>query len=362
MTSPPADILIIIHDFALGGTERVAVRLANAWVEHGRGITILAGSGSGPLRTLVEPGVAVVLADPPIARAHGSRRALARVARAFATARRFDTIFIPGNFHWPVAAALAGTGSSVVAQVSAALDKPQRGRMRQWGFERRMRTLLRDVDAVVTLSDPARDQADRIMRTPVARTIALPALADAVPPPLPLPEVRPPIVLAAGRLVPEKGFARLIEAIAALPPETADLVIVGDGPQAGALVALAKTLRVEDRVTFAGYVADIRPWLDRTRLFVLASDFEGYPAVMVEALAAGRPIVATDCTPATRLLAGSGAGRVVPIGDADALGRAIAAMLAAPAPDPDALAARVAHHRIGPVSREYLDLFAAVRA
>ena len=121
-------------------------------------------------------------------------------------------------------------------------------------------------------------------------------------------------------------------------------------------------LGIADRVELAGYVADIRPWLDTARLFVLASDFEGYPAVLVEALAAGWPVVATDCTPATRLLDLAGAGSVVALGNTAALAEAIARMLDQSPPDPGQLAASVAHHRIGAVAEAYLDLFAVVRA
>ena len=71
-------------------------------------------------------------------------------------------------------------------------------------------------------------------------------------------------------------------------------------------------------------------------------------------------MVATDCTPATRLLEAPGAGAVVPIDDVEALSSAIAAMLAQTPADPATLAASVAHHRIGPVAQAYLDLFAAV--
>ncbi|WP_380788093.1 glycosyltransferase [Sphingomonas sp. R86521] len=359
MRSPPS-ILVVLHDFALGGTERVAVRLATAMAGQGAAVTIFAGAGSGPLRAMVGPDVEVVVADPPIPRTRGSRRKLARAARAFVDRRRFDGVFVPGNFHWPVAAALGGSGIPVVAQVSAALDKPQRGRVRQWAFETRMRHLLRRADAVVALSDIARDQANRILRRPVASVIALPALDDDLAPPLAVPDSHPPIVLAAGRLVPEKGFARLVEAFADLPPAAARLVIVGDGPQAGGLQWLIEELGITDRVTLAGYVPDIRPWLDSARLLVLASDFEGFPAVLVEALAAGRPVVATDCTPATRLLV-DGAGIVVPLNDSVALSQAIANIFAQPAPDPALLAASVAHHRIGAVAGAYLDLFDRLR-
>ncbi|TXC71930.1 glycosyltransferase [Sphingomonas ginsenosidivorax] len=357
---PPPSILVVLHDFALGGTERVAVRLAAAMAGQGASVTIFAGSGSGPLRALAGSQVEIVVADPPIPRARGSRRRLALATRTFVDRRRFDGVYAPGNFHWPVAAALGGRGIAVLAQVSAALDKPQRGRWRQWAFETRMRYLLRRADAVVALSDVARDQANRILRRDVASVIALPALDDAVAPPLPVPDTRPPVVLAAGRLVPEKGFARLIAAFATLPEDAARLVIVGDGPQADTLRRQSETLGLADRVTLAGYVPDIRPALDAARLLVLSSDFEGFPAVLVEALAAGRPVVATDCTPATRLLA-DGAGIVVPLGDTAALSHAIATMLAQPAPDPARLAASVAQHRIGAVAAAYLALFDRLR-
>jgi len=355
-------ILIVLHDFALGGTERIAVRLAEAWARRGVAVTIFAGSDAGPLQTLAGDAVEIVLASPPIPRARGSRIQLARAVRRFVELPKFDVVFIPGNFHWPVAAALAGTDIPVVAQVSAALDKPQRGRLRQWAFERRMRYLLRRVQAVVALSDIARDQADRILRRRVTTTIALPALGDDAPPPMPIPDTLMPIVLAAGRLVPEKGFARLIDAFARLPQDTARLVIVGEGPEAEALARQSESLGIADRVELAGYVTDIRPRLDAARLVVLASEFEGYPAVLVEALAAGRPVVATDCTPATRLLDTPSAGLVVPLNDSESLARAIATMLAQAPPDPEALAALVDHHRIGSVARAYLDVFERVRS
>ena len=55
-------ILIVLHDFALGGTERVALRLAEAWAMRGVGVTIFAGSDAGPLRVLAGDGVEVVMA------------------------------------------------------------------------------------------------------------------------------------------------------------------------------------------------------------------------------------------------------------------------------------------------------------
>ncbi len=243
----------------------------------------------------------------------------------------------------------------IVAQVSAAIAKPQRAPLKQHLFEARMRWLLRDVGAVVTLSHAAEAKARTILRAHPVVTIPLPVLADDIAPPVPVPAPAAPRIVAVGRLVPEKGFDTLIEAVARLA--AAELTIVGDGPDRTRLEGRIAALGLAARVTLAGYSADPRPWLDRARVAALPSRFEGYPAVLVEALAAGRPVVATDCTPATCELIDRESGRVVPIDDVAAMAAALAELLAAPPPDPARLAARVAPFRIGPVADAYLALF-----
>ena len=349
---------IVLQDFALGGTERIAARMATQWATEGARVTIFCGSAAGEMRSLLGANVTVVEASPRIARAPGSRRKLGQAAARHFARERVEVAFLPGNFHWPAAPAIAamprGRRPAIVAQVSAALAKPQRPRLRQIAFALRMRWLLRGARAVVALSDPATRQAEHILGGGRAVTIPLPALPDDSPHPRPVDqEAR--IVLAAGRLVPEKGFDLLIEAIAGLPD--AMLVVLGEGPDRLRLEQLAERLAVSDRVSLPGYVTGTRDWLDRARLFVLPSRFEGFPAVLVEALAAGRPVVATACTPAIALIDDPAVGRVVPIDDAAALRVAIAAMLASPPPDPAFLAAKVERHRMGAVARAYLALF-----
>ena len=348
---------------ALGGTERVAVRLARSWAEQGQDVRIFCGEESGPLRTLAGERVRIVAADPPVPRAPGSVRRLALAAANHLADCPADILFVPGNFHWPVVARVAALPVArrpvIVAQVSAALRKPQRSGLRQISYDLRMRALLRKADGLVALSDSARDQAAAIVRGPIVRTIASPALDDDLPPPT-LATGR--MVMAAGRLVPEKGFATLIRAMARLDDPDATLTIVGAGPEAERLRALGDALGLGGRLHMPGYQPDIRPWLDRARLFVLSSDFEGYPAVMIEAFAAGRPIVATDCTPATAaMLSDPERGRVVPIGDAPAMADAMAVMLDRTPPDPAPLAAAVAPHRLSDAASQYLAFFAELR-
>jgi glycosyltransferase involved in cell wall biosynthesis len=120
---------------------------------------------------------------------------------------------------------------------------------------------------------------------------------------------------------------------------------------------------VADRVELPGYVPDIRPWLDEARVFLLSSRWEGYGAVVIEALAAGRPVVSTDCTPAAHeLIARTGCGAVTPVGDPQALADALSAELAAEPPDVAALGATVDGYRIGAIADAYLELFDRVAA
>jgi glycosyltransferase involved in cell wall biosynthesis len=170
--------------------------------------------------------------------------------------------------------------------------------------------------------------------------------------------VAEPVILAAGRFVEQKRFDLLLDAMARLGTRAARLVLLGDGPGRGALSAQARRLGIDQRVAMPGHVDDIRSMLDRARLCVISSDYEGYPAVAVEALAAGVPVVATDCSPAIReIVADPVLGTVVPTGDAAALAAAIDARLGGMPANRTVLARTVAGHRIGPIANEYLALF-----
>jgi glycosyltransferase involved in cell wall biosynthesis len=359
---------VVLHDFALGGTERIAIRLANQWVADGADVTLLVGSREGPLAALLDPRIRLASPAEPIRRTRGSQKALAAAAVRYFSERRVQACFVPGNYHWPVANALGRMPPEIrpviAAQVSAALYKPQRGRIRQFFYNIRMRHLLGSADVLVTLCAKASREADLILGRQASMPIALPALGERTAQGEPT-SARGRTILAAGRLVPEKGFDILIAAFGELVATgragDADLVILGEGPDRARLTRLILRQGLGARISMPGYVEDIRPWLDNCRLFVLPSRFEGYPAVIIEALAAGRPVVATRCTPAAEeLLHGTGAGLDVPIEDSAAMADAVATLLDTMPPDPVRLAALVEGHRIGPVARTYANVFRGI--
>ena len=341
MTVPvPPDIRsigIVLHDFPLGGTERIALRLARAWLERGVAVTIFVGEDHGPLRDLVPSGARLVPAEPLIPRGRKSRERLGAVAAAFFTRHPVDGLFVPGNFHWEVVPALVRIPHrpAVIVQISSPLRMAPRGRLRQLVFERRMRRLLRDADALVAMGALHKAQADRIMGRPLATTIPLPALDDTRP----VVPTSGKTILAAGRLIRQKGFDLLIDAFHKLDDPEARLVIAGCGPEQVDLANRIAARKLGNRVTLAGFVPDIGPLLDDARLFVMASRFEGYGAVIVEALGAGRPVIATASTPAADdVLGDPESGIVVPVEDVGALLAAMRTLLDRPAPGPHRLA------------------------
>lgn len=352
---------IVVHDFGLGGTERIAIRLANRWAGLGARVEIFCGAREGFLTGLPVPDVHVVEADSRIRRRPGSRRELAKAAARHFLECPVDVCFVPGNFHWPVVPALARLPAPVrpliVAQVSAALDKPQRGRIRQMLFESRMRRLLRGAEGVICMSRLACAQANRILRRDAAMHIPLPALEEEAQELAPVPSGCRTF-LAAGRLVPEKGFQLLIEAFARLDDPDARLVIVGSGPEEHRLRRLIGKLQLRGRVEMPGAAPCIRPWLRESRALVFPSQFEGFGAVLVEALAAGREVITTRCTHAVEELGiDRHLGAVVPVGDLQSMVDAMQGMLNRPAPDPARIASAVADYRIGAGARRYLRAF-----
>jgi glycosyltransferase involved in cell wall biosynthesis len=352
----PRTLGIVMHDFPLGGTERIALRLAKSWAALGVKVTIFVGDARGTLRDMVPEAIGLIEADPPIPRGKGSRERLGAAAAGYFGEHPVDGLFVTGNFHWELVPALAALPTKLVVQISSPLVMPQRGRLLQWRFRRRMRRLLRNADALVAMDETNQVRADSMIGRAMTTAIPLPALDDDALVPTP---ASGRTILAAGRLIRQKGFDILIDAAARLDDPTIRLVIVGSGPEEQALRQRIDRHGLADRVTLTGFVPDIRPWLAEARLFVLPSRFEGYGAVILEALDAGRPVIATRSTPAVDdVLDDPECGLSVPIEDVDALAAAIQSVLDTPAPDPARLSASVDRFRIGAGARAYLDLFA----
>ncbi|MCG5493459.1 glycosyltransferase [Ectothiorhodospira variabilis] len=159
----------------------------------------------------------------------------------------------------------------------------------------------------------------------------------------------PPLVVACGSLSPNKDFATLISAFSTARTHigNAHLVILGEGPERGRLLGLAKALGVEEHLWMPGFVENPYKYISKGRIFAHTSRREGLGAVIVEALALGVPVVATDCpTGPADTLQGGRLGELVQPGDAESFAQALIRSYNTPM-DSDALkagASRFAAH------------------
>ena len=138
-----------------------------------------------------------------------------------------------------------------------------------------------------------------------------------------------PVVLAAGRLVPEKDYPTMIRAFARLAARRpCRLIILGEGSRRTEIEGLVKDLNLTDRISLPGWVANPFSFMARASLFVLSSIHEGLGNVLIEALACGCPCISTDCPfgPAEILNDGE-FGSLVPVGDSAALAEEMDRML-----------------------------------
>jgi len=138
-------------------------------------------------------------------------------------------------------------------------------------------------------------------------------------------------LLAVGRLHPDKGFGVLVDAYARLADEFADwdLIILGEGPERGALQARIDQAGLTERVRMPGRVGNVGDWYRSADLYVLSSRFEGLSNTLIEALASGLAAVSFDCDTGPREIVRDGVDGVLvrPVGDAGALAQALAPMM-----------------------------------
>ncbi|GAB6854950.1 glycosyltransferase [Asaia astilbis] len=358
----PGSIGVVLRDFRLGGSERVAIGLANYWSSRGIEVTLVVGRLEGPLSALVDRSIRIV--DLGLKPRLGDKRlawSLAFGARRVFCNKPVDACYIPGNSHWPVVPLLKtlppACAPRIVAQVSSPVCRANRSRLAQRVYDWRMRWLLKQADTITTLSDTLARETRDIVGCARVEVVPLPALWDE--------GRRSPVpdgcktILAAGRLVRIKGFDLLIKAfrgVASADPD-ASLTICGDGPERSTLEALVSALDLSGRVTFTGYVPSIRPFLDQARLFVLSSHCESFGAVLLEALAAGRQVVSTRCSPAVESLMTSPlTGLIVPTRDEAALAEALSALLAETPPEGAELARLVAPFHVSHGGEVFLAL------
>jgi glycosyltransferase involved in cell wall biosynthesis len=339
-------ILICLHDFHRGGTERIALGLARAWTEAGREVTILCGSTEGGLREEVDSRVRVVPLDPPVRRSLFSRFRLARAMARRLDSLQPDIIFLPGNFHAALANGLrAATRAPIALKISnpPVPDVPLAG-----GIFRR---LTRGVTGFAAMNQGLRRQLQAML--PGHNIVALHDPVYIQPAPAALRTGKR--ILWIGRLERQKDPLLALDVIAAA--KGLRLTMLGEGRLRSAVEQAIKALGLQDRVKLHGHVAVIEPFLAEADALLITSRYEGGPAVAVEALAQGLPVVSTDCSFLLHdLIVEPKAGRIVPSRDPARLAAALVQVMAQPSAAED-LKTLAAPFEPGACAEAYLHWF-----
>jgi glycosyltransferase involved in cell wall biosynthesis len=345
------------------------LRLASEWAARGQDVRVAMGRDSGPQFYHAPDNLTSDFARP--SRLAAPFETLWMVFHLIGAIRRHrpDVLFCAGSTYTIVAILVRlWLGSScppTVCKLSNSLERRDLPPLARAAFGLWLRLHARFIECFVGMAEPMREEIERCLGVDGTRIeiIADPAIKAAELELLAKTERQPSELrrfVAIGRMTAQKNFRLLLEAFAAFAGPDDRLLIAGDGRQRARLIDLAHRLGIAERVSMPGHVHSVAEAFAGTDVFVMSSDYEGVPAVVIEALAAGVPIVATDCSVSmSYLLEGGAFGTLVPIGDAAALA---AAMRGAPARDAipiEAMRAKAAQFTIERSAGLYLDALRA---
>jgi glycosyltransferase involved in cell wall biosynthesis len=325
--------LVIGGDVA--GGQLVALRLARAGRERGYDVAFVSPSGGAFVELAEEDGFRVHVVPLGGALALGSLLRLRRLLRA----ERADVLHTHVHFSLNVLGRIAGrlAGARVIAHMH--VDNVFRPRGRARAAQRRLDNATARLCARIVAVSEATASALVGQGYPPDRVLVVHNGVDLPPPAEPLrPDGVPdgaPLLLEVARLAPVKGQRELIEALPRLARADAVAVLAGrdlefGGAYAEELEALAAERGVRDRVLLVGYRADVGALLAAADVFVLPSWVEGLPLTVLEAMAAGKPVVATSVGGTPEAVVDGQTGLLVAPGDVPALVAGLDALLADP--------------------------------
>jgi len=331
MDTPLPSVAFFMHDLSGGGVERMRLRLAAALAGRGHAVTLIVQSHRGALRSAVPASIELVdLATPRTWAAVGPLIAVLRERRPDILVSSLDH----NNIAALCARIIVGGGTRVVICQHNALSVEATTDWRYRLVPVLYRVLARWADDIVAVSQGvANDLAAsaglhrsriNVIYNPVLNE---PECEDTSTAPHPwLTNQSVPTFLFVGRLVPQKDPLLLLRAFALrLQVGNARLIILGEGPLAYSLQQECFNLGISDAVHFAGFVQRPGLWMEHAAALVLPSRYEGFGNVIVEALAHGTPVIATDCPYGpSEILAGGRFGWLVPVGDKARLAAAMA--------------------------------------
>jgi glycosyltransferase involved in cell wall biosynthesis len=357
-------VAFFLHNLDGGGAERAIVGLAGEIARLGHAVDLVVGDAESDYRAEIPPEVRV--------ENFGTRSPFTVLLRLAAYLRRcspaavISALDLP-NMMFALAAMLSGyEGRRVMSQravVEASLRElaPGRRALTRW----LLRHCLRRADALISNSCAASKdlvalpgiRPDRVFTIHNALDVQrIARLSQDALDDHPILRVEEPVVVSVGSLTKRKDMETLVRAFAMVKSRRpARLIILGKGPERPNLECLVSNLGLKEHVYLPGFDPNPYRWMAAAAVFVSSSTAEGFPNVIAEALALGRPVVATDCPGDTAELLKRGEwGRLVPVGDPASMAAAILATLDDPDPPDGRL--RAAEFSPTRVAAAYLDV------
>ncbi len=338
-------VAVLISNLEGGGAERITVNLLKGFSADLFELELILINATGPFLSQIPEHVKLV--DLKASGVTGAILSLARYLR-----QRRPAVLLSHTSHVNVGALvarrLARTQTKVViVEHNDRSSVPKEAKTRRFVPPQRrllpnlMRRLYHRADAVIGVSEGVSSFIKRRFDVPAAlvHTIYNPVVDAEL---LERSKERPnhpwfveqttPTLIAVGRLNVQKDFATLLRAFAMVRKHRdIRLVIFGEGPERENLEALARDLGVAQTVSLPGFTHNPYAAMSRASLFVLSSRWEGLPTVLIEAMACGCPVVATDCPSGpSEILEGGRYGPLTEVGNVQGLADTILGALEHP--------------------------------
>ncbi|MGE0449178.1 MAG: glycosyltransferase [Vicinamibacterales bacterium] len=358
-------IALIFSSLRPGGVERIRLTLARGFLQRGLAVDLVIVNAEGPLAPDLPEGARVI-----DLRKRRTIHAFAALVRYFRRERPLAALSAQTHLNLVTLAARVASRAPGRIAVSEhiALDAVLRhaATWKERLFPIGVKLLYPHADAVVAVCRATAERFSSASGLPLDRIaviynpVVTADLVERSQAPIEdewLGDGKPPVILSAGRLTPQKDHETLLRAFALVRrTRPCRLLVLGEGSERDRLERIARDLGVETHVRLAGFAINPFPYMRRARLFALSSRWEGFGNVLVEAMACGLPVVSTDCPSGPAEILQDGAwGLLVPVGDPGALASAILQSMDEP-PQSERLRARAAEFSADRAVDRYLQV------
>ncbi len=357
-------VSLFVPNLEGGGAERMMVNLANAFAHKGHNTDLVLARKTGPYIKLVDKKVNVVDLNisftNPFLLVCLSRYLVEEKPKVILSAMTFPNVaVIIARFF-----AMVSTRIVISERVAMGIQSKNTFSLKERLKPLAARLTYKVADQIVAISNGVADNLAETINlsktniTTIYNPVVTNTLLENQPKPKhPFFSSNRKIILAAGRLIPQKDFVTLIDSFNLLPnKDELCLVILGEGPLRRELINQIESLDLIDSVSLPGYVEDLFSYMYHSTVFVLSSRWEGFGNVLVEAMACGCPVVSSDCPSGPSEILSSGKyGAMVKPNDKISLADAIHSTLQNPISS-EVLRKRACEFKADAIADQYLNL------